>query len=203
MNKFLNDCTAQSTMNPEREVIYFKHIRETDTFFELSQEGIHYLPPTVRQHLQLRRHTPRVRVTTDNTTGRVTSRIIKSRIVDMDVYSPRTDFDYRISVNVESPFTGEDRHLIPVSAHTSGGRADFRQKDRMSYRHQEYQIDLTQVTKSDGAREHELEVEIAPEQVRLQGELARSAQPHRYEELIRGFVDNIRVLVRNVSKKDP
>ena len=79
-----------------------------------------------------------------------------------------------------------------------------RNKDRMSYRHQDlYQIDLTQVivpgTAEDGntgKKEHELEVEVNSEQVRKQGLLARDGVGNRYEEVVKGLIDNVRVLVR-------
>lgn len=78
-----------------------------------------------------------------------------------------------------------------------------RNKDRVSYRHQElYQIDLTQViVPEDGnggvaRKEHELEVEVSSEEIRRQGLLARDGQGNRYEEVVKGLIDNVRVLAR-------
>lgn len=45
-------------------------------------------------------------------------------------------------------------------------------------------------------KEHELEVELNPVTAIDQGRRAMSGQPHRYAELIEGFIDNIRILAR-------
>lgn len=50
--------------------------------------------------------------------------------------------------------------------------------------------------------EHELEIEISSAEVRRQGDLALAGDPkNQYEELIKGFVDNIRVLTRAVPER--
>jgi len=46
-------------------------------------------------------------------------------------------------------------------------------------------------------KEHELEIEVSSQEVRRQGLRAQSGEPNGYEELVRGFVDNVRVLARN------
>lgn len=52
-------------------------------------------------------------------------------------------------------------------------------------------------TKSDF--EHELEIEVSAAEIRRQGQLAMAGDPkNQYEDLIKGFVDNIRVLARAV-----
>lgn len=87
-----------------------------------------------------------------------------------------------------------------------------RRKDRMNYTHEEFAIDLTQVTKSSASGPpeilHELELEIA------RSELLLSAAAHRgdpnvseserfaFDELIRAFVNNARILVRNSMVTD-
>jgi hypothetical protein len=45
-------------------------------------------------------------------------------------------------------------------------------------------------------KEHELEIELNPTTAIDQGRRAMSGQPHRYAELVEGFVDNIRILAR-------
>ena len=138
-------------------------------------------------------HKPRVRRTIDEKTNTVKAQIIKSRIADLEVYNPRTDFDYRISISIESPWEGNTKWLTE----TSESRRD-RQKDRMSYRHLAYQIDLTQVSyPGTGEKEHELEVEISTEQIRLELAKAKAGQANRYEQLVKGFVDNVRILCRH------
>jgi hypothetical protein len=50
--------------------------------------------------------------------------------------------------------------------------------------------------------EHELEIEISAAEVRRQGDLAMSGDSqNEYENLIKGFVDNIRVLARSVPSQ--
>lgn len=46
-------------------------------------------------------------------------------------------------------------------------------------------------------KEHELEIEVSSAEVRNQGLLAKAGEPNGYEDLIRGFVDNVRLLARH------
>lgn len=142
MNNFLNEAVKASMphSNPGRTPISYAHKKERDTFYEIAPSE---LPPIIRQNLNPR-HKPRVRVTTDQRTGGVIAKIVKCRVADIDVYSPRTNVDWRISVNLEMEYAGDVSHLTVVDG-IKGGRSGERNKDRMSYRHQAYQIDLTQV----------------------------------------------------------
>jgi mRNA capping enzyme, beta chain len=132
--------------------MFYDHPRETDTFYSLTATGEASLPPSIRQYLNPK-HRPRVRVTTSQPPGGASAavppvvkrRIIKSRIADFDVLCPALAFDYRISISIESPFDGPDDVLVKVNDAGSGGGGD-REKDRVSYRHLAYQIDLTQVS---------------------------------------------------------
>lgn len=207
----------------------YKHTKETDTFYELSQAGALQLPRSIASGLQLNPRAvskAKVRVTTEQTSGKEIAKIIKTRVADIDIYSPKTAFDWRVSVNVEMNFKGDMKDLVEVDRR-DGKKAD-RNKDRMSYKHLAYQIDLTQVTPAEVSvelylranprlkhiltcmnqlmsktdKEHELEVEVSSEEVRRQGQLAQSGQVNQYEELIRGFVDNVRMLVRHCPRID-
>ncbi|KAK2738444.1 mRNA-capping enzyme subunit beta [Myotisia sp. PD_48] len=195
LNEFLNEAVKKSLMpGANRIPLAYAHKRELDTFYEISASA---LPPVVQHHLH-HHHKPKVRVTTDAQTGAVLARIVKCRIADLDVHSPRTFLDWRISVNLEMNYEGDVSQLQQVSDSRRG--AD-RNKDRMSYRHLAYQIDLTQVGSSDNTSnfDHELEIEISAAEIRRQGEMALSGDAsHRYEDLIKGFVDNVRVLARAV-----
>ena len=160
LNGFLNKAliatqaakpTAQSPIPPpnDRVRMDYKHTRETDTFFDLSQSGIFALPQSltsVTNHPRSGAKT-KVRITHDQKTGKELAKIVKARIADLDIYSPQNQADWRISVNVEMDFQGDMRDLIELDKR-DGKRAD-RSKDRMSYRHQAYQIDLTQVTAAE------------------------------------------------------
>lgn len=49
-------------------------------------------------------------------------------------------------------------------------------------------------------REHELEIEVSAAKVREQGRLAKEGQITQYEDLVKGFVDNVRTLARVISR---
>ncbi|KAJ5617795.1 hypothetical protein N7537_002909 [Penicillium hordei] len=202
MNNFLNEAVKASMPQPNstRIPLAYVHKKERDTFYEIQASD---LPPVIRQNLNPR-HKPKVRVTTDERTGEILAKIVKCRVADVDVCSPRTTVDWRVSVNLEMEYTGDVSNLPVIDAAViKGGRGD-RIKDRMSYRHLAYQVDLTQVAKSDqqpgkNEFEHELEVEVSAEEIRRQGQLAMSGDPkNQYEDLVKGFVDNIRLLARAV-----
>ncbi|EEH46994.1 uncharacterized protein PADG_03092 [Paracoccidioides brasiliensis Pb18] len=208
LNDFLNDTVKSSLSQPGTRIpLTYAHKKERDTFYDISSSS---LPPIIQHHLNPR-HKPKVRVTTDQRTGAVLARIVKCRIADLDVFSPRTCLDWRISVNLEMNFEGDIGELsLPGNTGPQSGvgapRGGARCKDRMSYRHLAYQIDLTQVAISEELAnnpqsdfEHELEIEISSAEIRRQGDLALAGDPkNQYEELIKGFVDNIRVLARAV-----
>lgn len=145
MNNFLNEAVKASMpgTNSTRVPISYAHKKERDTFYEVSPAD---LPPVIRQNLNPR-HKPKVRVTTDQRTGEVLAKIVKCRVADIDVCSPRTTVDWRVSVNLEMEYEGDHRNL-PLVDMSKGGRGE-RNKDRMSYRHLAYQVDLTQVAKAE------------------------------------------------------
>lgn len=129
----------------------YVHTHECDSFYELPAAQLHTLPKVLKEHVQHQRFKTKVRVTTDQRSGRVLNKIIKARIADCNIYSPLTRFDWRVSVNVEMPWAGDIEGLVPipgaeVNGAGAGGGNGVRLKDRMSYRHLAYQIDLTQVT---------------------------------------------------------
>ncbi|KAF7503195.1 hypothetical protein GJ744_004228 [Endocarpon pusillum] len=204
LNSYLNTLCAESQQAP-RTPMFYDHPRETDTFYSLTPAGEASLPLSIRTYLNPK-HRPRVRITTSqpppSAAGSpaavpvVKRRIIKSRIADFDVLCPSLAFDFRISISIESPFDGPDDVLVKVNDAGAGGAGD-REKDRVSYRHLAYQIDLTQVSYPNSSkREHELEIEISTETIRQELANLREGRPNRYEDLVRGFVDNVRILAR-------
>ncbi|MCJ1366363.1 mRNA-capping enzyme subunit beta [Acarospora aff. strigata] len=204
LNKALVDSqppkqpTAKGAMPPKPRIpMSYVHTKECDAFYELSQAGHLALPPSIRAQINPR-HRAKVRITTDQKTGKELAKIVKARVADLDIYSPRTAFDWRVSVNLEMNYDGDMRDLVET---TEGGKRADRNKDRMSYTHLAYQIDLTQVTPfestSKADKEHELEIEVSSAEVRKQGLLVKARQVSQYEDLIRGFVDNVRVLARH------
>ena len=165
------------------------------------------------------RRDPKVRITTAKNDNKLLAKIIKCRLADIDVVSPRTKFDWRISVNLEMNWEGNvselverandlQRHHVHSNANNTNGNAGLlksREKDRMTYEHcGVYRIDLTQVTPAEATshadKEHELEIELNAEELKKQGMLLQSGAENRYADLVRGFVDNVRLLARrNVS----
>lgn len=47
-------------------------------------------------------------------------------------------------------------------------------------------------------KEHELEIELSTAVLRQQGQRAAAGQPNEYLALVDGFIDNVRLLARNV-----
>ncbi|KAF8964321.1 CYTH-like domain-containing protein [Flammula alnicola] len=77
----------------------------------------------------------KIRVTRDDKASVVLECMRKIRLGDLNIYCPKREADWRVSVNLEVPMP----HPIGASSFT-------RKKDRMSYSHEEFKIDLTQVT---------------------------------------------------------
>ncbi|KAG8533083.1 uncharacterized protein KY384_001866 [Bacidia gigantensis] len=205
LNEFLNDALKKTlppkplphnpNTAPHRRVkMDYKHTREVDTFFDLTQQGLMALPAS----LNVKNNKIKVRITRDQKTGNELARIVKTRLADVEIYSPFNQVDWRVSVNVEMDFQGDLRDLIETDDRNS--KRTERNKDRLSYKHQAYQIDLTQVTPSEGSsyKEHELEIEVSSEEVRKQATLLQHQEPNSLMELISGFVDNVRTLARQV-----
>ena len=154
MNGFLNKAFTDSQNPRGRSVtphtkpripMAYVHTHECDTFYELSQAGMLSLPQSILHTLNsnLRNSKAKVRITTDPKTGNTLAKIVKVRLGDLDVYSPNTEFDYRISINLEKNLEGDWRDLVDPTARNV--RISDRNKDRVSYKHLAYQIDLTQV----------------------------------------------------------
>jgi len=145
----------------------------------------------------------KVRLTTDSKTGEVKECIQKIRLADLNIYSPKRKLDWRVSVNTEMP--------APVP--TNGAPYSTRRKDRMTYTHQSFKVDLTQVTPSTTNTQqpellHELEIEFADSvelmraakaRVRGTGAAWSGREGDLFDELVRVFVNNIRILVRNAG----
>ncbi|PWN49536.1 mRNA triphosphatase CET1 [Violaceomyces palustris] len=150
----------------------------------------------------------RLRVTRDAETLKIKPNrsITKNRIADLNVYCPLREFDYRISLSQEKPIgrdlTDADLQDDPVS---------IREKNRLSYSHQNFVIDLTQVILPEKPQQplHELEVEVkdAPSLVKM----ANPARIHpssnnpnaaalqewtAFDDQVLIFLNNIRLLIR-------
>ena len=201
LNDFLNEQVKKThpgnveAQQKQRVPVVYLHRRERDRFYELPFTARNMLPACILQELNPR-HTIKVRVTHDQKTNEVLAKIIKTRVADHDILLPCQALDCRISINLEMAFQGDIDALI---AGAEEQRIPDRLKDRLSYTHSHYQIDLTQVTSNtDKNKEHELEVEINSRALREQADLLGRGERNSYADLIQGFVDNVRVLARAV-----
>lgn len=204
-NRFLNKLYEESKTplaasgspqppGPTRIPMGYTHTREKDTFYELPASEVSTLPRMLLEQLNPR-HKIKVRVTTDQRTGKVLNTIIKARIADCSIFCPQSRFDWRVSVNMEMPWEGDIKSLREMGE----SEGPVRLKDRLSYKHLAYQVDLTQVTGNKSSKEHELEVEVSGEELRKHGRLANHSKPNAYEYIVRGFVDNVRYIVRHAA----
>ncbi|KIP09698.1 hypothetical protein PHLGIDRAFT_102447 [Phlebiopsis gigantea 11061_1 CR5-6] len=179
-NTLLNKLKlASSQPGHPSSPLEYTHLHLVDTFYPAEGSG------------------NKIRVTRDEKTKEVVACMQKKRLASLDIISPKRNADWRISVNVEVPVQ------MPI------GTATFsRRKDRMSYTHEEFIIDLTQVTSTSGPNVkpeilHELEVELARPTYLFATALKRGdpnvpeAERSAFDELIRAFVNNARILVRN------
>jgi polynucleotide 5'-triphosphatase len=150
LNEFLNGKVEETHPgNPNRTEprvpVVYAHRRERDRFYELPPTAQATLPACIRRELNPR-HAVKVRVTHDQKTGQLLAKIIKTRVADLNIYNPRCPLDCRISVNMEMRYDGDVENLVTS---TESSRRPDRNKDRLSYTHSHYQIDLTQVTVAD------------------------------------------------------
>jgi len=141
----------------------------------------------------------KIRVTRDEKTNDILECMRKVRLGNLDIYSPKRAADWRVSVNLEIQMP-----------HPVGTATLKRQKNRVSYSHEEFSIDLTQVTSSATPNAtpqvlHELELEIARPDLLQSTAMKRNDtnypehERYAFDELIRAFVNNARILVRNSS----
>lgn len=139
----------QNLGQPKKRVqIDYLHRHETDKFYELPPQMQNMLPAAVRSQLNPR-HAVKVRVSHEQKTNKVLAKIIKARIVDLDIFNPQAALDCRISINLEMRYDGDVEDLIAAS--TGDNQSPDRNKDRLSYTQGHYQVDLTQVTQMAGS----------------------------------------------------
>ncbi|KAM0751515.1 mRNA triphosphatase CET1 [Meredithblackwellia eburnea MCA 4105] len=176
-NVLLNS-RVQDTASPAYPYapIRYSHVKERDSFYTVDA-------PTGGRK--------KIRVTTDQKDNRELRTVEKVRIADMNIFSPKRGFDWRISVNLETPARSPPSHLKPALS---------RNKDRISYTHQLFQVDLTQVTSGADGPVHELEIEFKDTKVLLaEGRKEQRGEENRYLEMVQCFLNNVRMLIRNAD----
>ncbi|KAI9095145.1 CYTH-like domain-containing protein [Phlyctochytrium arcticum] len=130
----------------------------------------------------------KTRVSRDQKTGQVREVIMKKRIADIEIHLPNSPLDCRISVNWE----------IPIPQPPKDATTLFRRhKDRLSYSHEAFRVDLTQVRQFDDRDvekqlTHELEVEF----IRIGDLLAEKEK--RQAGKMNGFTENVDVFLNNL-----
>ncbi|GJE88498.1 mRNA capping enzyme [Phanerochaete sordida] len=183
-NQLLNELKLKSTQpGYPSSPLEYTHLHLVDNFFPSDSPG----------------DREKIRVTRQEKSGEVVACMRKVRLGSLDIYSPKRHADWRISVNMEIP--------VPPPL---GTPTLTRRKDRMSYTHEEFIVDLTQVTSTAGPNSkpevlHELELEFARSDYLL-ATAAKRGDPNvseeersAFDELIRAFVNNARILVRNAD----
>ncbi|KAK7205360.1 CYTH-like domain-containing protein [Myxozyma melibiosi] len=176
-NAFMNECLrkAEQTQNP----ITYSHSKTRDTFYSIPQVG--YSTRSAPKN-------ERLRISTDVKTEKVVQKCIKTRVRDLMIFCPGSKFDVRISLNIEKP---ENMDPLPGTK-----QAIERVKDRVSYVHLNSRIDLTQVV-AHNKTTHELEIELdMPDTLSHIRKIKSGQADDSYEEGIRRFLDNVRILVR-------
>ncbi|ORY70358.1 CYTH-like domain-containing protein [Pseudomassariella vexata] len=208
LNEFLNKkvqdshpANAQGGRPNPNIPIQYKRRRETDRFYELPSLFTGRLPHIMQQLLRTKNHV-KARVSYDQKTGDVIAKIVKARVADIHLHLPRMPLDCRISVNLEWDWDGPVEE-IEQSQMANRERLPDRNKDRLSYTHGFYQVDLTQVTQNVAAvirgqsrmeKEHELEVEVDSATLIAHGRRVMEGRESKYRELIDGLLNNVRVL---------
>jgi polynucleotide 5'-triphosphatase len=108
-NRLLNKLVSDGKLK-------YTHRKETDRFYTPKGQ-------------------PRIRETIDTASGKSLAVITKEKIRHINIYSPLTPFDIRISLSREAPAEMEKGLAVQMERH----------KDRMSYENSNCHVDLTQV----------------------------------------------------------
>ncbi|KAJ3551657.1 hypothetical protein NPX13_g11310 [Xylaria arbuscula] len=208
LNEYLNaqvtsSMLARNSATEPRVPVQYIHRRQTDKFYDLPPNLRQRIPPSIANLLQ--QNGPlKARVSYDQKTGNVIAKIVKARVADLHIHMAHMPLDCRISVNIEWDWDGPAEEIESNQIPNKDRQPD-RNKDRLSYTHGFYQIDLTQVTRENpgaqghaGAptKEHELEIELESRVLYEHGHLLMKNEPNRYADLVDGLVDNVRVLAR-------
>ncbi|KAK5001091.1 mRNA-capping enzyme subunit beta, partial [Cryomyces antarcticus] len=188
----------------KQHAVRYEHRYERDTFQEFSSAGVSSLPANIQRNLNPA-HRAKIRTTTNTKTGEQIAKILKARLADLHIYSPSTEFDYRISVSLEYAVPDALAALV-VDPDVPGARVVQKQpariKDRLSYSHlSTYLMDLTQVTDgSSGEKTHEMEIELDVVELRKHAALLESGAEDRYEKVVKGLLDNCFILARAATE---
>lgn len=211
LNEYLNK-SLQASMEPGRTKMKYTHLYDTDSFYALSSIALAALPPPMKKRKAGGGRPPRLRVTSDSRTGEIRARIVKVHIDHLHIFDPQALFDVRISVNLEVNLDrpGLDPASLIASPNEPGAGPPVnepeRKKDRLSYKHLAYSIDLTKVESNpapppragEDPASYELEVEVDSTLLRQQFGLLEEGKDNAFSEVVGGFLDNVTFLMRQV-----
>lgn len=202
MNNFLNTATQQSHA-AGRVPVQYEHLYQTDTFAKLSPAGIAALPPIVQQRNHLHGRELRLRTSRNSKDNTIIARIIKVPLGDLHIANPLDPYDCRISINLEVNLDRPDLNpddLIEPPTHDRPAPPE-RKKDRLSYKHLAYSIDLTKVESAGVPPKYELELEVDAGVLRSQIAMIKSGQKAAYSSVVSGFLDNATYLMRQAPQQ--
>ncbi|CAD6892330.1 unnamed protein product [Tilletia controversa] len=201
MNKLMNQLVTYTNVKgyPGSKIVY-KRQEEIDHFHKLEPGS---LPPAVLESLAggEGQKEDKIRVTRDKH-GKAKSdhAMVKRRIASLEIYCPKRAYDYRISINTETP--------VPLPKEDSISLF-WRDKNRVTYQHELIQVDLTLVQSTfplTGTQiTHELEVEFQDaSKLIAAGHEARSGGVSQdwtpFDDMCHIFLNNVRMLIRNMPE---
>lgn len=196
INDFLNEALkATLSAGPSRRKrMDYVHRKEKDCFATLSAAGTAALPQSIQNMKHEREFKLRTTFNENEKDKKLDGKakipiasIVKVTLSNLHIYSPRDLFDLRISLNVEVPL---DRDLVEPS--NPQKQQPDRHKDRMSYTHQAYQIDLTMVNRATC----ELEIEVDSTTLTREMDLVVAGQKNNFVKIVEGLLDNATLLMR-------
>lgn len=144
INDYLNSVIKR-TLTPGRVPMTYSHPVVTDSFHHLSPYAKQLIPPALQRYIKPKQDV-RIRVSTEKNTNKVLARLVKLKVADLHIYNPPVQ-DCRISINVEVNLNRPDvdADALIAADDAQRGNSAARTKDRMSYKHLAYTIDLTKV----------------------------------------------------------
>ncbi|KAG7747481.1 hypothetical protein KL912_003505 [Ogataea haglerorum] len=138
------------------------------------------------------------RVSVDVKTKRRMASVHKQRVADLVMYLPNSLYDIRLSMSLELPYEMNDAAFESFQQ-----RVELRRdKERVSFTHPATftKIDMTKV-KENGAVKHEVELELDVREL-LRSMAMVAEDPLYYIDLVQAFLDNGRIISRQLSIQD-
>ncbi|QIW98086.1 hypothetical protein AMS68_003604 [Peltaster fructicola] len=200
LNEFLNKTLVESNQ-PGRQRMVYKRVSEKDSFSHLSPAGLAMLPKSLLKRNSAGREL-KLRTTTQVKTHDITARIVKVNLADLHIYNPN-GYDCRISMNAEvnmiRPGQAPEELIIPAT--NEKPEPPSRTKDRLSYKHLAYQIDLTKVDVAGLASKYEMEIEVDAQALSSQIQLMSEGKPHAFSEVSKDIPKESRVIISGNSRR--